>query len=117
MWGRKQPEPKPEVSRCSFCHKSKDAVAKLIASPGDVERVYICDECVGVCQSILEDDREARESPPEPVVGAYASESDALLAQAALKAAGIPARVSTGAFKVLVRDGDLEDARELLNPE
>jgi len=46
-----------ESLRCSFCHKSQDAVAKLISSPSDYPRAYICDECVGVCNSILEDDR------------------------------------------------------------
>jgi ATP-dependent Clp protease ATP-binding subunit ClpX len=46
-----------EVLRCSFCHKSQDAVAKLISSPSDYPRAYICDECVAVCNSILEDDR------------------------------------------------------------
>jgi ClpX C4-type zinc finger len=34
---------------CSFCTKDKDAVAKLIAGPG----VYICNECVGLCDLIL----------------------------------------------------------------
>jgi len=48
-----------EVLRCSFCHKSQDAVAKLISSPSDYPRAYICDECVAVCNSILEDDRSA----------------------------------------------------------
>ncbi len=43
--------------RCSFCHKSQDSVAKLISSPSDYPRAYICDECVAVCNSILEDDR------------------------------------------------------------
>jgi len=48
----------PEESlRCSFCHKSQDAVAKLISSPSDYPRAYICDECVAVCNSILEDDK------------------------------------------------------------
>ncbi len=46
-----------EILRCSFCHKSQDAVAKLISSPSDYPRAYICDECVAVCNSILEDDR------------------------------------------------------------
>jgi ATP-dependent Clp protease ATP-binding subunit ClpX len=46
-----------EALRCSFCHKSQDAVAKLISSPSDYPRAYICDECVAVCNSILEDDR------------------------------------------------------------
>jgi ATP-dependent Clp protease ATP-binding subunit ClpX len=46
-----------DALRCSFCHKSQDAVAKLISSPSDYPRAYICDECVAVCNSILEDDR------------------------------------------------------------
>jgi ATP-dependent Clp protease ATP-binding subunit ClpX len=37
-------------------------VAKLISSPSDYPRAYICDECVAVCNSILEDDR-AEASP------------------------------------------------------
>src|ERR1700729_3309163 len=44
-----------ETLRCSFCHKSQDAVANLISSPSDYPRAYICDECVAVCNSILED--------------------------------------------------------------
>ena len=51
-----------EILRCSFCHKSQDAVAKLISSPSDYPRAYICDECVAVCNSILEDDRST--TPP-----------------------------------------------------
>jgi ATP-dependent Clp protease ATP-binding subunit ClpX len=43
--------------RCSFCHKSQEAVGKLISSPSEYPRAYICDECVAVCNSILEDDR------------------------------------------------------------
>jgi ATP-dependent Clp protease ATP-binding subunit ClpX len=46
-----------ETLRCSFCHQSQDAVAKLISSPSDYPRAYICDECVAVCNSILDDDR------------------------------------------------------------
>jgi hypothetical protein len=34
---------------CSFCHKDKDSVDKLIAGPG----VYICNECVRLCDLIL----------------------------------------------------------------
>jgi ATP-dependent Clp protease ATP-binding subunit ClpX len=47
-----------ESLRCSFCHKSQDVVGKLISSPlSDYPRSYICDECIAVCNSILEDDR------------------------------------------------------------
>ena len=38
--------------KCSFCGKPQNRVRKLIAGPG----VYICDECIGVCSSILEDE-------------------------------------------------------------
>ncbi len=41
------------VTLCSFCGKSHAEVRKLVAGPG----VYICDNCIGVCKSIL--DREA----------------------------------------------------------
>jgi ATP-dependent Clp protease ATP-binding subunit ClpX len=55
----------PEGSlRCSFCHKSQEVVGKLISSPNDFPRAYICDECVAVCNSILEDDKTER--PPVP---------------------------------------------------
>ena len=46
-----------ETLRCSFCHKTQDSVGKLISSPSDYPRAYICDECVAVCNSILEEDR------------------------------------------------------------
>jgi hypothetical protein len=47
-----------EALRCSFCRKSQDSVQKLISNPSDdPKRAYICDECVTVCASILEDDR------------------------------------------------------------
>ncbi len=55
-----------EVLRCSFCHKSQDAVAKLISSPTDYPRAYICDECVAVCNSILEDDRSEAQAAAPP---------------------------------------------------
>lgn len=38
--------------KCSFCGKSQDNVKKIIAGPG----VYICDECIKVCENILETD-------------------------------------------------------------
>ena len=50
-----------DTLRCSFCHKSQDVVGKLISSPSDYPRAYICDECIAVCNSILEDDK------PEPI--------------------------------------------------
>ena len=40
--------------RCSFCSKSQDQVERLIAGPN---HVYICDECVALCQEIIEESR------------------------------------------------------------
>lgn len=51
--------------RCSFCGKSKDSVKKFISGPS----VYICNECVSLCNEILaeEEEREAVESQvPSP---------------------------------------------------
>ena len=38
--------------RCSFCGKTQDQVKRIIAGPG----VYICDECVGLCSEIIEEE-------------------------------------------------------------
>ena len=50
--------------RCSFCQKGEKTVAKLISSPSDYPRAYICDECIGVCAAILADDRAEPEEVP-----------------------------------------------------
>jgi ATP-dependent Clp protease ATP-binding subunit ClpX len=53
--------------RCSFCHKGQSAVERLIASPGESGRAYICDECIAMCQRILEEERgEAPATSPVP---------------------------------------------------
>ena len=49
-----------QMLRCSFCHKTQEVVGKLISTPGDYPKSYICDECVSVCNSILEEDRSER---------------------------------------------------------
>ncbi len=46
-----------EPLRCSFCHKSQEQVEKLISSPSEFPRAYICDECIKVCRQILEDEK------------------------------------------------------------
>ena len=64
--------PKHDDSRlkCSFCGKTQDQVKKLIAGP----EVYICDECVELCNEILDEeffegkdkeDKETKEKAPE----------------------------------------------------
>jgi ATP-dependent Clp protease ATP-binding subunit ClpX len=52
-----------ESLRCSFCHKTQEQVEKLISSPSEYPRSYICNECVGVCQQILEDEKREQASP------------------------------------------------------
>ena len=50
--------PKDEhVLRCSFCGKSQDEVEKLIGGPGGI---CICDECVELCNEIIEEDAERK---------------------------------------------------------
>ncbi|MCU0507623.1 MAG: ATP-dependent Clp protease ATP-binding subunit ClpX [Anaerolineae bacterium] len=42
-----------DVERCSFCHRDQSQVRRLIAGP---DGVFICDECVTLCQEVLEED-------------------------------------------------------------
>ena len=53
--------------KCSFCGKSQDQVKKLVAGPG----VYICDECIELCNEIVEEELDEElelefESVPKP---------------------------------------------------
>ena len=43
---------------CSFCGKNQNEVKKLIAGPS----VYICDECVSLCNDIIKEDLESKEA-------------------------------------------------------
>jgi len=49
--------------RCSFCGKDQSVVSKLISSPSDRPRACICDECIKVCESILNDDERGHLEP------------------------------------------------------
>lgn len=49
----------PDV-QCSFCAKPSAEVSKVIAGPG----VFICDECVGLCTEILEQEKSAAATEP-----------------------------------------------------
>ena len=53
---------------CSFCRKSYRDVGPLVEGPGDV---YICGECIEVCQSILDQERRRRGS----LASSYSRES------------------------------------------
>lgn len=48
------------VLHCSFCKKSQHEVKKLVAGPS----VYVCDECIKLCNKIIEEDK-AQKLPPE----------------------------------------------------
>jgi len=50
-----------EQLRCSFCGKGQHDVGKLVAGPG----VYICDECVELCNDIVDDELETPDRLPE----------------------------------------------------
>ncbi|MGB5901154.1 MAG: ATP-dependent protease ATP-binding subunit ClpX [Geitlerinemataceae cyanobacterium] len=57
--------------KCSFCGKSQEQVRKLIAGPG----VYICDECVDLCNEILDEELfDTRTTPPTHAPRSEASE-------------------------------------------
>ena len=55
-----------EKLRCSFCNKTQDQVKKLIAGPNGA---YICDECVGICADILDEEFENEEDIQEDAEG------------------------------------------------
>jgi ATP-dependent Clp protease ATP-binding subunit ClpX len=48
-------EDRRRYTRCSFCGKGQDQVRKLVAGPG----VFICDQCIDLCQEVLEDDNRS----------------------------------------------------------
>jgi ATP-dependent Clp protease ATP-binding subunit ClpX len=56
---------KADTARCSFCHKTEDAIERLIPSPSDLN-VRICDESLAVCNSILSDVDYPAGSPAHP---------------------------------------------------
>ena len=67
--------------KCSFCGKSQDQVRKLIAGPG----VYICDECIDLCNEIL--DEELVDSQGNPRTGSEPSRKAAPAARKSNKPA------------------------------
>ena len=50
---------------CSFCGKSEDMVRKLVAGPG----VCICDECIDICNSIIEGELNDQENKEDVLQG------------------------------------------------
>ena len=59
MFGQRRVD--EEVLRCSFCSKTQEQVDALISNPSDrSKRVFICNKCVAVCNSVLEEHQRAR---------------------------------------------------------
>jgi ATP-dependent Clp protease ATP-binding subunit ClpX len=54
---------RPRNAYCSFCRKSYQDVGPLVEGPGDV---YICGECVELCQSIIDQEKRRRRQAGEP---------------------------------------------------
>ena len=58
-----------KILHCSFCGKSQNEVKKLIAGQsvhtedGKLETIFICDECVGLCQDIILEEQKALQNP------------------------------------------------------
>jgi RNA polymerase sigma factor (sigma-70 family) len=68
--------------KCSFCGKRQQHVRKLIAGPG----VYICDECVALCQQIIDEELRdepspARRTPMSAVAQAIGTDLQAVVEQ------------------------------------
>ena len=60
---------KPEL-QCSFCGKDQNEVGKLIAGP----KVYICDECVDLCNDIIAEETDSPEEASPPAISTTAVE-------------------------------------------
>jgi ATP-dependent Clp protease ATP-binding subunit ClpX len=58
LWRKKADRAESPLLRCSFCNKSQHDVQKLIAGP----TVFICNECVAVCDDILAADARLEET-------------------------------------------------------
>ena len=64
MSDTKKMEPGPP--RCSFCGRTERQVGKLIAGP---DNVYICEDCVAICNDIINEDLQGDEESTESVLG------------------------------------------------
>jgi hypothetical protein len=62
---RKNVEKSNQTLYCSFCGKSQHKVKRLIAGP----TVYICDECIGLCNDIIAEGIAREEAPDSERLG------------------------------------------------
>ncbi len=67
--------------RCSFCGNGKDKVRRLVAGPG----VFICDQCVQLCNEVLQSERQRAEVS----IGPDSEVAEVLLDELRINAAGL----------------------------
>jgi hypothetical protein len=60
-WKIKAPFARAQHRNCSFCGKEEGEVQRLVAGPG----VYICDECVTLCNEIIADEAPSEDNTPD----------------------------------------------------
>jgi transcription elongation factor Elf1 len=65
LWGRRSQSKHTEAHDCSFCGKPADEVDKIVAGPG----VWICNECIGLCNQIVAEELGRPRSPSCPRCG------------------------------------------------
>ncbi|WP_042395314.1 ClpX C4-type zinc finger protein [Streptacidiphilus carbonis] len=87
--------PSPTEVHCSFCVKPAPAVAKIIAGPG----VYICNECVSLCNDIL--GQEAAAGPASSEVPDWEDMTDEQILERLPRIAAVGAQVD-GSLRLLV---------------
>lgn len=66
LWRKKTAHAERKVLRCSFCNKWQHEVQELIAGP----KIFICDECVEVCNDIIADAKRFAKSAELPAARA-----------------------------------------------
>ena len=76
--------------RCSFCGKSKDSVRKFISGPS----VYICNECIALCNEILAEDEEREVAEAITQVPTPQEIKDIIAAQHLLPQLGTPENIA-----------------------
>ncbi|HLN03080.1 MAG TPA: ClpX C4-type zinc finger protein [Bryobacteraceae bacterium] len=99
------------VRHCSFCHKNEsEHGVKLISSPADYPQAFICEACVAVCASILEDDVHAEHDPqPQAPVACPAAPPESPLSHPAAS------ELITSAEQWITREASGDDASKELD--
>jgi len=67
----KDAPPKPPAAKqiCSYCGKAREEVSKIIETPDKAPvRAFICNECISVCQTMIDIERQKSRKIPEPVI-------------------------------------------------